>query len=126
MFMRFRGGAVGHKGMRDWDDILQREGHIPEDSDDEAEEDIQMTDHADEEFDVDDEDIAGEDEADESDDEEDEDDDDDGDDDDEDEDEDDEDDEDDILRDDEEDKIIAEDGEELDDNILMEEGYGAL
>jgi hypothetical protein len=27
MFMRFRGGAVGHKAMRDWDQLLQREGH---------------------------------------------------------------------------------------------------
>lgn len=27
MFMRFRGGAVGHKAMRDWDEFLQREGH---------------------------------------------------------------------------------------------------
>ncbi|KAI6012318.1 hypothetical protein PISMIDRAFT_42560, partial [Pisolithus microcarpus 441] len=27
MFMRFQGGAVRHKAMRDWDNFLQREGH---------------------------------------------------------------------------------------------------
>ncbi|KAG2125107.1 hypothetical protein DEU56DRAFT_825868 [Suillus clintonianus] len=27
MFMRFRGGGVGHKATRDWDEFLQREGH---------------------------------------------------------------------------------------------------
>ena len=27
MFMHFRGGAVGHTAMRDWDDFLQCEGH---------------------------------------------------------------------------------------------------
>ena len=25
--MRFRGGAVGHTVMRDWDEFLQHEGH---------------------------------------------------------------------------------------------------
>ncbi|KAI6041105.1 hypothetical protein EDC04DRAFT_2893503 [Pisolithus marmoratus] len=27
MFMRFRGGVIGHKAMRDWDEFLQCEGH---------------------------------------------------------------------------------------------------
>ncbi|KAG2070620.1 hypothetical protein BDR04DRAFT_1155262 [Suillus decipiens] len=115
MFMRFRGGAVGHKGMREWDDILQREGHVPEDSDDETEDmdEAAIT----EEFDEDgiaegDKGDADEDECDEEDEEgnnnEIEEDDDDG------------------LMDNDEDEIIADDGKELDDNILIEEGYGAL
>jgi len=32
MFMRFRGGGIGHKVTRDWDDILQREGHGAEEA----------------------------------------------------------------------------------------------
>jgi hypothetical protein len=102
-FMRFRGGAVGHKAMRGWDDILQRDGHVIEDLDDEAEEDIETDDEdsSDEELDM--EDIEG----DES-----------------------EDDETDTDSEDEgesdEDWIIADYGEVLDDDILADEGYGAL
>ena len=33
MFMRFRGGGVGHQITRSWDDILQGEGDIPTDCD---------------------------------------------------------------------------------------------
>jgi hypothetical protein len=36
MFMRFRGGGIGHKVTRDWDDILQREGHGAEEAEQEV------------------------------------------------------------------------------------------
>jgi hypothetical protein len=104
MFMRFQGNAVGHKGMQEWDNILQCEGHIPKDSDDEAED---IADEFDEDG-IDEEGDADEDEED-------------GD-----EDEDEDEGEHDILMDDDKDEIVADDGKELDDNILMEEGYGAL
>ena len=29
--MRFHGGGIGHKVMRDWDELLQKEGHNPAD-----------------------------------------------------------------------------------------------
>ena len=40
MFMRFRGGGIGHKVTRDWDELLQQEGRHgpPEDSDSSDEE----------------------------------------------------------------------------------------
>jgi hypothetical protein len=101
MFMRFRGGAVGHKAMRGWDDILQQDGHVIEDLDGEVEEDIEMDDEDSSDEELDEEDIEG-DESEDSD----------------------ETDEDEEESD--EDWIIADYGEVLDDDILADEGYGAL
>ncbi|KAG1831269.1 hypothetical protein EV424DRAFT_1573313 [Suillus variegatus] len=108
MFMQFRGGAVGHKAMQEWDNILQWEGHIVEDLESEADEDIEMEDEDSSDEELDEGDIEEGDESDEGDENEDEDDDDDDD------------------EDEDEDRIIAEYGEVLDDDILIEEGYGAL
>ena len=43
MFMRFRGGGVGHKATRDWDVYLQSDQHEP-DEDNELEHDVEMVD----------------------------------------------------------------------------------
>ncbi|KAG2046039.1 hypothetical protein BDR06DRAFT_899875, partial [Suillus hirtellus] len=98
IFMQFCGGRIGHKATRDWDEILQLKQHGAEEA--EAEEGDDAPDAAEEEEEW--EDIEDDlDDVDKSDDEE-------------------EDDEDD------EDRVIAGEGEELDDDILAEEGYGAL
>lgn len=121
MFMRFRGGGIGHKITRDWDEFLQQEGHsIPQDYDTDLDDDDKLSerrsegfnemssgeDEVDEIGEVDDEGKEGqggrdEDES-------------------EDEDEEDEEDGDDV------DRVIADEGEELDDDIWAREGYGAL
>ena len=102
--MRFRGGGVGHKVTREWDEFLQREGREPppddedigiesqsEDSGDELEWEVGVTgDGIDEEGDE-----LGNSELEESDGE-------------------------------EEDVIVADKGEELDEDIWAQEGYGAL
>ena len=102
--MRFRGGGVGHKVTRKWDEFLQREGHEPplddedigiesqsEDLGDELEWEVGVTgDGIDEEGDE-----LGNSELEESDGE-------------------------------EEDVIVADEGEELDEDIWAQEGYGAL
>jgi hypothetical protein len=107
IFMRFRGGGVGHQVTREWDEFLRHDGAV-----------VSVDDDEDLEFEVgdddDDDDEHGEDDAD-----------------------DDEDDEDDGDNDndgedgreegiDDEDQIRADEGEELDDDILAQEGYGAL
>jgi hypothetical protein len=98
MFMRFRGGAIGHKGMRDWDDVLQCEEHIAEDLNSEADKDIEMEDEDGSDDKLDEGDVKEGDKSDEG----------------------------DENEDNDEDRIIAEYGEVLDDDILIEEGYGAL
>ncbi|KIJ60802.1 hypothetical protein HYDPIDRAFT_116648 [Hydnomerulius pinastri MD-312] len=115
MFMRLRGGGIGHKATRDWDDFLQREGRKPQDGEalqDEEDVDVEMQegDEVDEEEEEEEEeewedieeggDHDGEEDG---------------------EDEDDNDD-----NEDDEDRVVADDGEELDDDILAAEGYGAL
>jgi hypothetical protein len=99
MFMRFRGGGIGHKATRNWDDILQHEEHGAE----EEEEGDLLEEIADGVLDADTEeeewegieDDNGDSESDEE-------------------------------EGDNEDRIIADEGEELDDDVLAEEGYGAL
>jgi hypothetical protein len=87
MFMRFRGGGVGHKVTREWDDFLQSDGAATkvEDSDDEEDPDVDMdaSENADENEDEDDEE-------------------------------------------EDPDKVMANSDEELDDDVLAREGYGAL
>ena len=99
--MRFRGGAVGHKSMRQWDDILQRDGHGAdknrddmdmEDADPNGSEDDWIDDENDIE-EVDDDDSSDGEERE-------------------------------YL--DDEDRVVADNGEELDDDVLAEEGYGVL
>jgi hypothetical protein len=87
--------------MRGWDDILQRDGHVIEDLDGEAKEDIEMDDEDSSDEELDEEDIEGDESEDDETDE-------------------------DGGESDEEDWIIADYGEVLDDNILADEGYGAL
>lgn len=110
MFMRFRGGGVGHKVTREWDDFLQNDG-APNISDDDEIWDIDMDASAivDVEEDEEEEESESDEAVDEDDDEK-------GKDDDEDKDED----------DDEEDWVQADSDEELDDDVLAREGYGAL
>ncbi|OJA15138.1 hypothetical protein AZE42_07562 [Rhizopogon vesiculosus] len=120
MFMRFRGGGIGHKATRDWDDILQHEGHGAEDvvrgdneDADRGGEDLEAEEEAEEGWDGDavddngddgngngngDDDSSGDDEQDE-----------DGDDD-----------------EDEDDHIVADEREVLDDDVLAGEGYTSL
>ncbi|KIJ58068.1 hypothetical protein HYDPIDRAFT_103322 [Hydnomerulius pinastri MD-312] len=116
MFMRFRGGGIGHKATRDWDDILQRDGREAENSNmSEDDSDIEMGEgneevenpgeEAEEWEDV--EQDGEETGRDNNDDDDDSDDGDDG-------------DEDDV------DRVVPDEGEELDDDILAREGYGAL
>jgi hypothetical protein len=96
MFMQFWGGGVGHKATRDWDEFLQSEGHEPNEVGDDSSDE----ENDEEEEDSEDEDIeadVNEEPEDSSSDEE-----------------------------DEEDIVIADNSEELDDDILAEEGYGAL
>jgi len=98
MFMRFRGGGVGHKVTREWDDFLQSDGAATkvEDSDDEEDPDVDMdaSENADENGVEDDAEL---DENEEEDDEE-----------------------------EDPDKVMANSDEELDDDVLAREGYGAL
>jgi hypothetical protein len=105
IFMCFHGGGVGHQVTREWDEFLQHDGAVVSVDDDE---------HLAFEVGDDDDDKHGEDDADN-----------------------DEDDEDDGDNDNngkdgheeginDEDQIRADEGEELDDNILAQEGYGAL
>jgi len=111
MFMRFRGGGIGHKGSRHWDKFLQSDGAKVRAEDEEDEE--EGSDIADEgsddgeavQFDEVDEDEEQEGDVEEGEEEE--------------------------NRDlvdqmDNEDPIIPDDDEILDDHILIEEGYGAL
>jgi hypothetical protein len=118
IFMRFRGGGIGHKAMRDWDDFLQgakADTSAQEDSEmrgDESDledegdlEDLGMQEEGtDEEDSADEEEGANEEEGADND----------GDDD------------ADIGQDDDNDRVLADEGEELDDDLLAEEGYGAL
>jgi hypothetical protein len=92
--------------MREWDNILQQEGHVVEDLDSEADEDIKMEHKNSSEKELDEGDIEEGDKNDEGDENEDEDNDDD--------------------KDDDKDRIIAEYGEVLDNDILIEVGYGTL
>jgi len=111
MFMRFRGGGIGHKATRDWDDILQHEGHGAEEvvrgdneDTDMGGEDLEAEEEVEEGWDddaVDDNAGDGDGDDDSS-----------GDDDDEDE--------------DEDDCIVADEGEILDDDVLAGEGYASL
>jgi hypothetical protein len=100
MFMGYRGGGIGHKATQEWNDILQHEGHGAEEvvEADEGDLDIDVGENHSEEEDVEN---LWDDEGDGNDE---------GDGDDE----------------DDEDCVLADEGEELDDNILAEEGYGAL
>ncbi|KAH7921017.1 hypothetical protein BV22DRAFT_1107414 [Leucogyrophana mollusca] len=109
MFMRFRGGGIGHKATRGWDDFLQNDGGTKQ----EQEDDVVLP-QADGGNDVEDE----EDELEGQEGEREEDDDGGGDED--------NDDDDDDDADDDGVGIQADDGEELDDDILAEEGYGVL
>ena len=109
MFMRFRGGGIGHKVTREWDEFLQREGRKPppndedvepidlqpEDSESELEDEIEQDGQGGDEPSDTDSSSSDSDGSDES-----------------------EDDEDDIL--------IADEGEELDEAIWAQEGYDAL
>jgi hypothetical protein len=96
MFMRFRGGGIGHKMTRDWDEFLQRDG-VPSKEDVVASED---TEDVEVEGDEGDHDMGSEDgESDEQEKED---------------------------SDDDTDKVVADSDEELDDDILAQEGYGAL
>jgi len=100
MFMRFHGGGVGHKATRDWDEFLQGEGHGGKEAEDEgldSEEDILEMEGSEDDLEDIQADINEEDSS--SDEEEEE---------------------------EEEDALVADDGEELDDNVLAQEGYGAL
>jgi len=111
MFMRYRGGGIGHKATQEWNDILQHEGHGAEEvvEADEGDLDIDVGENHLEEEDVGnlwDDKGDGNDEGD-------------GDDKDG-------NDQDDRDNEDNEDCVLADEGEELDDNILAEEGYGAL
>jgi len=100
MFMRFRGGGIGHKITREWDAFLQSDG-APSQEDPEANEDAQdvLVGDIDLKEDVETEDLdSNEGENDEQEEPEDED----------------------------PDKVVADSDEELDDDILAQEGYGAL
>ncbi|KAG0693328.1 hypothetical protein DFH29DRAFT_1007394 [Suillus ampliporus] len=98
MFMRFRGGTVGHKEYVEPDEDIQMEdeGNVAEELDDE-EGDVEEV-EADENSSDKEEDDAEDDAEDEV----------------------------DILKEDTEDRITAEYGEVLDDDVLADEGYGAL
>ncbi|KAG1888127.1 hypothetical protein F4604DRAFT_1916045 [Suillus subluteus] len=97
MFMHYRGGGVGYKISRGWDEFLQSDGAHVEHVEEEGDRDADIEDEEDEDEEADDEeDDDGED--------------DDGDDD----------------EDEDEDRIEADKGEELDDDFLAAEGYGAL
>lgn len=109
--MRYRGGGIGHKATWDWNDTLQYEGHGAEEVEeaDEGDSDIDVGEDDSEEGDIwDDEDDGnnengnnddgnGEDGNGE-----------------------------DGNDEGDEDRVLADEGEELDDDILAEEGYGAL
>jgi hypothetical protein len=103
MFMQFHGGAISHKAMWEWDNILQWEGHIVEDLNSEADKDIKMKHENSSDEELDEGDIEEGDESDEGDENKDEDED-----------------------DDDEDRIISEYSEVLNNNILIEKGYGTL
>lgn len=93
MFMRFRGGGVGHKPTRDWDEFLQREGReVRQDFDSRGEEEEEVL-SEEEENDAGDEGNRGENASDEE---------------------------------HEPDQVVADEGEELDEDIWAQEGYGAL
>jgi hypothetical protein len=100
MFMRFHGGGVGHKAMRDWDEFQQGEGHGGEEAEDEgldSEEDILEMEGSEDDLediqaDINEEDSSSDEEEEEE----------------------------------EDDALVADDGEELDDDVLAQEGYGAL
>lgn len=108
MFMRFRGGGIGHKATRDWDQHLQKEGRVPRDYHDgddaeeptdainrEVDDGIDIGDE--DEVDLDPEENEGQ--------------------------------EDEGVDGDYEnrlDQVVADEGEELDDDIWAQEGYGAL
>jgi hypothetical protein len=96
MFMRFRGGGVGHQATRGWDEFLQREGHGRDNSGDDSldlEEDVEgENSELDDDLEVHEE--EGEQDS--------------------------------SSGEDDEDIVIPDNGEELDDDVLAEEGYGAL
>ncbi|KAG1855212.1 hypothetical protein DFJ58DRAFT_660000 [Suillus subalutaceus] len=106
IFMRFHGGGIGHKAMREWDEFLQggeTESGAQEDSEmrgDESdlEDEGDMEDLEEEGTDEDeegtDEDKEGSDT--------------------------------DVGQDNDDDRVLADEGEELDDDLFAEEGYGAL
>ena len=48
MFMRFRGGGIGHKVTREWDEFLQREGREPPPDDEDIDIELQSEDSEDE------------------------------------------------------------------------------
>ncbi|KAG0692838.1 hypothetical protein DFH29DRAFT_882002 [Suillus ampliporus] len=105
MFMRFHGGGVSHQVTQEWDEFLQNDSAVVSINDDE---DLEfelgeVDDKDDDEDDKDDED-DGEEDGDNNNNSK------------------------DVCEDgiDDEDQIRADDGEELDDNILAQEGYGAL
>ncbi|KAG0695610.1 hypothetical protein DFH29DRAFT_879939 [Suillus ampliporus] len=103
MFMRFRGGGVGHKMTRDLDELLRSDGASVDDGD---VEDFVVTEPTDD-GDIDGEVDEGEDEDEDSDQDSDE-------------------DSEGENDGEEEDKVRADEGEELDDDVLAQEGYGAL
>jgi hypothetical protein len=104
MFMRFRGGGIGHVATRDWDEYLQREGRtfIPQDDVDSMPSDSENDGEEDEDELLDPEgatgrsDEEGEPEDDGAD------------------------------VDEDPDRVVADEGEELDDDVWEQEGYGAL
>ena len=107
MFMWFRGGGIGHKVTREWDELLQCEGHDPPLDDEDIVDNLKSEDHdladeLEEEIGIGESDGIGEErdrvinfESDES-------------------------------EDEEDDVIIADEGEELDKEIWAQEGYGSL
>jgi hypothetical protein len=102
MFMRFRGGGIGHKITREWDEFLQSDG-APNQQDAAANdyEDLDME-SAEEDLDMESEEEFDEDADDEEDD---------G----------------DAAEDEEDpDRVIPDSDEELDDDLLTQAGYGAL
>ncbi|KIK81664.1 hypothetical protein PAXRUDRAFT_155552 [Paxillus rubicundulus Ve08.2h10] len=114
MFMHFQGGGIGHKTTHDWDKFLQQEGHtIPQDYDTDSDDNDKlskpsewfnkMSSGEDKVGDEGKEGQGGRDEDESKD----------------------EDDKDDKDR-DNVDHVIANEGEELDDDIWAQEGYGAL
>ena len=110
MFMRFRGGGIGHKVTREWDEFLQREGReLPPDDEDVEPSNLQSEgSESDDEIEQDGQDDkprasgTGSESASDSNGSEDE------------------------SEDEEEDVLIADEGEELDEDIWAQEGYDAL
>jgi hypothetical protein len=101
MFMRFCGGGVGHKVMQEWDQFLQSDGapaNVPKDK--ENWDDVDMDAEDGEEDREEDDDEEGEEDGQE--------------------------DREEDEEEDPDDKVEADSDEELDDDVLAREGYGAL